>query len=132
MERRAFCCCGQLQIICHGEPVRISLCHCFACQRRTGSAFGFQARFHHSQTSTRGEAAQFRRVGDSGGSVTFNFCPVCGSTVFWHLSSAPDLVAVAVGAFADPQFPAPRFSVYEGRRHHWISLPAGQDIEHSA
>lgn len=26
-------------------PVRIGICHCFECQRRTGSVFGVQARF---------------------------------------------------------------------------------------
>jgi hypothetical protein len=40
----------------------------------------------------------------------------------------PDLVAVPVGAFADPSFPAPRISVYESRRHPWVQLPDG--IEH--
>ena len=31
----------------------------------------------------------------------------------------------AVGAFADPEFPAPRVSVYECRRHSWVRLPPG-------
>ncbi|HEX9905358.1 MAG TPA: aldehyde-activating protein, partial [Propylenella sp.] len=33
--RRASCSCGQLSVTCEGEPVRISMCHCLACQRRT-------------------------------------------------------------------------------------------------
>jgi hypothetical protein len=32
-------------------------------------------------------------------------------------------VSVAVGAFADPSFPAPRVSVYDSRRHPWVQLP---------
>lgn len=43
--RTASCSCGQLQIEVQGEPVRVSVCHCLACQRRTGSLFGEQARF---------------------------------------------------------------------------------------
>ena len=43
-ERRAACSCGQLSTV-EGDPVPISMCHCLACQRRTGSAFGIQARF---------------------------------------------------------------------------------------
>ena len=35
----AECSCGQLQVDADGDPVRISMCHCLACQRRTGSAF---------------------------------------------------------------------------------------------
>jgi len=129
MIRRASCHCGQLQLTCEGEPVRVSVCHCFACQKRTGSAFGFQARFHRQQvTAIAGKAVQFTRLGDSGKTVTFNFCPGCGSTVYWELETAPGLIAVAVGSFTDPNFAAPRYSVYESRQHHWIALPA--DVEH--
>jgi hypothetical protein len=37
----------------------------------------------------------------------------------------PDILAVAIGAFADPGFPAPGVSVYERRQHSWVetSLP---------
>ena len=44
--RRASCTCGQLHLETTGEPVRVSVCHCLDCQRRTGSAFAAQARFH--------------------------------------------------------------------------------------
>ena len=38
--RTATCSCGQLRLACEGEPVRISICHCLECQKRTGSIFG--------------------------------------------------------------------------------------------
>jgi hypothetical protein len=34
-------------------------------------------------------------------------------------------VGVAVGAFADPNFPAPQVSIYDSRRHPWVQLPPG-------
>jgi hypothetical protein len=34
-------------------------------------------------------------------------------------------IAIAVGAFAHPAFPAPQVSVYDCRRHPWLQLPAG-------
>jgi hypothetical protein len=34
--------CGQLTARVTGVPVRVSVCHCLACQRRTGSVFGAQ------------------------------------------------------------------------------------------
>ena len=62
MTYRASCGCGQLQLACEGEPVRISMCHCLACQRRTGSVFGVQARFPRDQvTVVEGRSAQFSR-----------------------------------------------------------------------
>jgi uncharacterized protein YndB with AHSA1/START domain len=129
LGRHASCSCGQLQIETSGEPVRISVCHCLACQKRTGSAFGVQARFARKNVAITGRSSQYVRTGDSGGECTFHFCPDCGSTVHWQLAQFPDVIAIAVGAFADPTFPAPAFSVYEERQHQWVEL-AGQ-IEHA-
>ncbi len=130
-KRRASCPCGQLSITCEGEPVRISMCHCLECQKRTGSPFGVQARFQRAQVSAiEGKAAEYQRTGDEGGRITFRFCPQCGATLTWTIDNQPDLVAVAVGNFADPAFPAPRFSVYERRRHAWVVVPETSGMQH--
>jgi hypothetical protein len=124
----AACSCGQLRVTVDGEPVRISMCHCLACQRRTGSAFSLQARFQASDVQIEGRHTDYVRVADHGERRTFSFCPDCGATVFYTGESQPDLVAVPVGAFADPGFPAPWVSVWEQRRHPWVGLP--DRIEH--
>src|ERR1700712_1148626 len=115
--RTATCSCGQLPITCEGDPVRISMCHCLECQKRTGSTYGVQARWPIAQVSTDGRSSRFSRKGDEGGGATFHFCPDCGSTVYYQLADYPETMAVAVGNFADPNFPPPVFSVYEERRH---------------
>lgn len=76
-----------------------------------------------------GRFSEWSRVGDSGGRATFRFCPGCGSTVAYANDGMPGLIAVPVGAFADPDFPAPRFSVYEERKHPWVAI-LGDDVEH--
>lgn len=126
--RRAACSCGQLTLAAKGEPIRISVCHCLACQRRTGSVFGAQARFARDQVDIEGRSTPYVRVGDSGNRATFHFCPTCGSTVYYMLDGIPDAIAVPVGAFADPTFPAPKISIYEARRHAWAGVP--EDAEH--
>jgi hypothetical protein len=50
--------------------------------------------------------------------------------VYYTAEGLEGLIAIPVGAFADPRFPSPTFSVYEERMHGWISMPA--DIEHMA
>ena len=125
--RRASCSCGQLNLVAEGEPIRISMCHCLACQRRTGSAFGFQARFPQERVRIEGSSAEYVRISDSGEARTFNFCPECGATVYYRLSAPPDVVAIPIGAFADPAFPPPTISVYESRRHPWVQLPAAME-----
>jgi hypothetical protein len=126
--REAACSCGQLRVRVLGDPVRISVCHCLACQRRTGSAFGVQARFPRERVHVTGRAREFVRISEAGEARTFSFCGECGATVYYVLSSAPDVVAVPVGAFADPSFPAPQFSVWESSKHPWVTLAPG--IEH--
>lgn len=129
--RTATCRCGQLQARCEGEPVRVSVCHCLACQKRTGSAFSAQARWPEAQVTISGEAKVWERVADSGRRAAYRFCPHCGSTVAYVNEGWQGLVAVPLGAFADPTFPAPRFSVYEHRKHGWVAV-AGDAVEHSS
>jgi len=127
--REASCSCGALRAVCEGEPVRISVCHCLACQRRTGSAFGAQARFPTDKVTITGERCRYRRIADSGKTLIYDFCPSCGATVAYGSEDQPELTAIALGAFADPSFPPPRFSVYEERQHPWAPI-LGDDVEH--
>jgi hypothetical protein len=126
--RAATCSCGKLVARVSGEPVRVSICHCLACQRRSGSVFAAQARFPADAMTVEGESREYVRTGDEGRIGRFHFCPVCGATVYYRLDHYPDVVAIPIGAFADPHFPPPKVSVYEERRHAWVGLP--DDIEH--
>lgn len=104
------------------------MCHCLACQKRTGSVFGVQARYARDKVTIEGRATEWVRIGDSGGRITYKFCAECGATVCWEIDGMPGMIAIAVGAFADPTFGTPTFSVYEARKHAWVALPDG--VEH--
>ncbi|MEO0913064.1 MAG: GFA family protein, partial [Pseudomonadota bacterium] len=120
--RTATCTCGQLRITVSGPPIGTGLCHCLACQSRTGSAFATLAVFAEPYT-VEGKATEYVRTGDAGAAFRFRFCPVCGSTVYHTEEGTSGSVAVAVGCLGDPNFPAPEASVYDSRRHHWVTLP---------
>lgn len=104
--------------------MRVSICHCLACQRRTGSVFGEQARFPRERVSISGASTEYVRVGDEGSRIRFHFCPTCGSTVYYESEGLEAFLAIPVGAFADPSFPSPIVSVYESRMHQWVVPPA--------
>jgi hypothetical protein len=63
--------------------------------------------------------------------ATYHFCPECGSTVYWDMAVAPDIIGVAVGGFTDPTFPPPMISGFEGYGHPWamnasdLPMPGG-------
>jgi hypothetical protein len=129
LSRVASCRCGQLTIACKGEPVRVSVCHCFDCQKRSGSAFAVQARFKPDDVEISGDERIWKGITDSGNVAVFHFCPTCGSTTYYQAKPHSDLIAVPVGAFADNTFPQPNYSVYEQRKHAWFIIN-GDEIEH--
>ena len=135
MERSASCRCGQLKAVVSGEPVRVSVCHCLNCKKRSGSAFAVQARWPNDQLRVEGRSKTFVKVADSGNRGTFHFCPDCGSDVYYDIDGKFDdkfngLIAIPLGAFDDPFVMQPRFSVWEKRKHDWLEI-VGDDVEHT-
>ena len=88
--------------------------------------FAMQARFPASSVTIAGTSKTFVRIVEN--KTTFHFCPTCGGTVYYITEGAEDRIAVAVGAFADPTFPAPTISVFEARKHAWVEMPV--DMKH--
>src|SRR5204862_4077920 len=74
----ASCRCGQLSVAATGEPVRISVCHCLDCKRRSGSSFAAQARFPAETVQVSGESHAYAHRGNEGKVTHFHFCPACG------------------------------------------------------
>ena len=130
MTHTASCRCGQLKTTVTGEPVRVSVCHCLNCKKRSGSAFAAQARWPEELVTIQGRSNSFELVADSGNRATFHFCPECGSDVHYDINGKFDgQIAIPLGAFDDPYFLSPKFSVWEDRKHDWLEI-TGDDVEH--
>ena len=132
-SRTASCRCGQLTATVTGEPVRVSVCHCRNCQKRSGSAFAAQARWPRDRTGIAGESKTFVKVADSGNKASFHFCPECGSDVYYEIDGKFDdkfngLIAIPIGTFDDSFFLTPEYSVWESRKHPWVEIVG--NIEH--
>jgi hypothetical protein len=124
MQRTAQCSCGSLRAVASGEPRFNNICSCQACQRRTGSVIAAGAYFLTADMRCEGASKVYIHHSDSGREVHLHFCPECGTTVYFHADRAPGLCGIAVGCFADPDFPAPSFSVWEESLHPWLGIPA--------
>jgi hypothetical protein len=134
--RTASCRCGQLSATVTGEPVRVSVCHCLNCKKRSGSAFAVQARWPREQVTVEGASKPFVMVADSGNRGIFHFCPECGSDVYYEIDGKfddkfNDLVAIPLGTFDDPYFARPGFSVWEERKHEWVEI-VGDGVDRSS
>ena len=87
-----------------------------------------QSRFPRERVSIHGRSSEFVRVSDDEEertAVGSTSVPTCGATVYFLVDSTPDMVAIPVGAFADPSFPPPSVSVWEERSHEWVVMPPG-------
>jgi hypothetical protein len=131
MVRTASCRCGQLTATVTGEPVRMSVCHCLNCKKRSGAAFAAQARWPADHVTVEGQSKTFENIADSGNRRTFHFCPECGSDVHYEIEGKFDgLVAIPLGAFDDPWFFKPGHSVWEKRKQDWVDI-VGEGVEHT-
>ena len=139
MNRVAQCACGRLSVTVDGEPEDVVGCHCDHCLRRSGSAYPVVAWFNRSQIaevsgdSTVFNGLEVNGVAGPGGLVNYyNFCPTCGSTVYWTFDEIPEsfpeelakrlpnIFVIPVGSFADPNFPPPDRNLFPELRPTWL------------
>ncbi|KGT75712.1 aldehyde-activating protein [Bradyrhizobium japonicum] len=125
----ARCSCGAVSLSLPGPTKLVAACHCIDCQRRTGAPFGVGAFYPVEAVTISGAPKGYVRAAASGGEIRFYFCSDCGSTVYWKADNLPAMIGVAVGAIADPDFPAPVRSVFEQSKHAWVEI-GGSGVEH--
>jgi hypothetical protein len=125
MNRNGQCLCGAVRVELARDPDRVNICHCTDCQRRSGSPFGMAVWLAEGDLAISGETSEFRHLSDKGRELVNRFCPSCGSTICYTAALNPGLIAIPAGLFADPETPPPQRSVFEERRHTWLTVPAG-------
>lgn len=79
-----------------------------------------------------GEPKHYRSPDNPG--TDYMFCPSCGSTVYWEIQGLDSvygsrLYGVAVGGFADPEFPRPAVEAWSSKRHLWLGDIGSDEID---
>ena len=128
----ARCNCGAVALTLPGPSSLVAACHCVECQRRTGAPFGVGAFYPVEVVAVAGTPKEYVRAAGSGSKVRFYFCRDCGSTVYWKADNLPTMIAVAVGAIADPNYPAPVRSVFEQSKHAWVEIAGAEHFQQSS
>jgi hypothetical protein len=75
MERLAQCQCGSLRAIASGEPLLVNMCHCKACQRRTGALASNGAAFAKAPSRSKAPEKSSSGVGNLAGQFASIFAP---------------------------------------------------------
>lgn len=97
------CVCGAARFTA-SDPLRVTICHCTWCQRRTGTAFGTEVVFDADKVEIVGDTVtRYRHVSDESGRwLDVEFCGRCGSNLGFTLEMAPGIRTLPAGAFDDP------------------------------
>jgi hypothetical protein len=137
MEKTGGCFCGAARFRARGEPLRVTICHCAWCQRRTGTAFGTEVVYESGQVEIAGtDIGRYRHVSDESGRwLDIEFCRRCGANLGFTLEAAPGIRTLPAGAFDDPAWISPARHtvrhVFLRSRREWSDLsPAVETYEH--
>ena len=127
------CVCGSVRYVTQGEPLRVTVCHCTWCQRRTGSAFAVEPIFNEEQVKiSGGPLTRYRHISDESGRwLDLEFCARCGTNIGFTLQWRPGARAIDAGTFDDPSW-------IRTDRHHfryiflrsaqkWSEVPGGAE-----
>jgi hypothetical protein len=100
------CVCGAVRYVTRGDPLRVTVCHCTWCQRRTGTAFSVEPVFNDDQVEVRGgPRTRYRHVSDESGRwLELEFCPTCGTNIGLTLQWRPGVTIIDAGTFDDPSW----------------------------
>lgn len=117
------CLCGAVRYSSTATPVIQAICHCRNCQRQAGSGWSMIVGVPAAALQVSGGVKTYHDSGESGGAVRRQFCPTCGSPLFSHVESSPDLVFIKAGTLDDTSGFTPQVQVWTDSRQHWIDLP---------
>ena len=119
--RRGGCQCGDVRYELSGAPLGLSACHCKACQKQSGSAFGMS--LHVAEGAFRlvsGTLKTFEVLCDSGRVKTCAFCPECGTRIFHRTDRG---MSVKAGTLDDASGLVPDGHYWTASKQPWVAIP---------
>jgi hypothetical protein len=128
MSKAGGCMCGEVRFEAREDPLRVTVCHCLWCQRRTGSAFGVEVVFAAESIAVLGNSiVKHRHYSDESGRwLEVEFCGNCGTNLGFTLEAVPGIRTLPAGAFDDPSWiTSDRYKfrqVYMRSRRDWSEI----------
>ncbi|KAI1623555.1 Mss4-like protein [Exophiala viscosa] len=128
------CFCGNLKIEYSGEPAMTVLCHCADCRHISGGLYSYNVVVPSSEFKvTSGTPKEISKTADSGKSITSNFCPECGTTLFRYGDSfggKDGMRIIKAGVLDDVSVvnsAKPTGELYSNERIQWVEPVQGAD-----
>lgn len=108
------CTCGNIRFRLHSRPLFVHCCHCYWCQRETGSAFVLNALIENDRVELlSGEPVLINTPTRSGKGQRIARCPSCHVALWSHyLAGSKSISFVRVGTLEQPQLLPPDIHIY--------------------
>jgi hypothetical protein len=125
------CTCRHIRYRLLSKPLFVHCCHCYWCQRETGSAFVLNAMIEAERVQVlQGNVAVVEIPTHSGKGQKISRCPKCAIAVWSNYSGAGDAVRfVRVGTLDEPARLPPDIHIYTASKQPWVVLPPGVPAE---
>jgi hypothetical protein len=125
------CTCRHIRYRLLSKPLFVHCCHCYWCQRETGSAFALNALIEAERMQLlQGEVTAWEIPTHSGKGQRVSRCPKCGIAVWSNYAGAGDAVRfVRVGTLDEPAKLPPDIHIYIASKQPRVVLPPGVPAE---
>jgi hypothetical protein len=127
----ATCCCKQISITLSGKPEMNSVCNCTNCKQRTGSAFGISTYFKTDAVLKKSGDTKIYKLWhkEQNHEQNRHFCTQCGTTLYWTISTMPNLIGVAGGCFAASEILEPTHTLNNSNKCQWVNFPENWQVQ---
>lgn len=119
------CSCGAVKYELLAAPMFVHCCHCFLCQRQTGSAFVINALIETSLIKVDGAPVAIAMPTESGRPHDIYRCPQCLVAVWSDYGKRPALRFVRVATLDAPHAIVPDVHIFTRSKVPWVRLPEG-------
>jgi hypothetical protein len=125
---RGRCQCGAVEHTVSADPLFTYACHCYNCQKRTGSAFSMGLVVATESLEVKGPLVPWSRVSDEGDTNTRCSCADCGNIIYGIGDTNPELAKLQAGTLDDTSDVEPDVHLWTCRKQSWVRLPEGASV----
>jgi hypothetical protein len=119
------CRCGAVRYTLALEDMPpVYACHCYQCQRGTGSAFNLQAMVPEDALSVTGPVLQYARTTDDHSSE-YRLCGECYSRLYSTTTRRPGNALLRAGTLDRSEEIECRAHIFTASKQRWVQLPEG-------
>lgn len=116
------CACAAVTLEITGESVGTRQCWCRQCQSIAAGGPTHNAIFPAESVAIAGTLASSTWTAASGNTLTFHFCPSCGTQVYAQSSARPHLKTVRFGVLDQPHTLVPQVVIWTADAPHWAQI----------